>query len=149
MTIERRALALPLLAAGVLSALPASAAPSADEAAVLKRVEAFRTAQVAADAKAFDGLCAKELSYSHSNGRVEDKALFIKNATAGTSKILSLQYQDPKAAIVGDTAIVRFHWLGESQATDGTKSKTDLHILMIWKKMAGDWKLLARASTKL
>src|SRR5439155_14873910 len=47
---------------------------------VAKSVEAFRVAQIAADAKAFDALCAAELSYSHSDGRVEDKATFIANA---------------------------------------------------------------------
>ena len=49
-----------------------------------------------------------------------------------------------------DAAIVRFHWLGESEAVaDGKKSSTNLHILMIWQKQAGEWKLLARASTKI
>ena len=77
---------------------------TADEEAVAKRLEAFRTAQVAADAKAFDALCASELSYSHSDAHVEDKATFIKNATAGKSKFLSLEYQDTKIAVVGPAA---------------------------------------------
>jgi len=86
--------ALGLVAVGLAGATPAQAA-SPDEDAVAKRLEAFRSAQVAADAKAFDGLCASELSYSHSDARVEDKATFIKNATAGRSKFLSLEYKDP------------------------------------------------------
>jgi ketosteroid isomerase-like protein len=149
MDIDRRNLVLPALAVGVLSVLPAVAA-SADEAAVAKNVEAFRAAQVAADAKAFDALCAAELSYSHSDGRVEDKAAFIANATNGKSKWLSLKYEDPKISVVGPAAIVRFHWLGESEAVaDGKKSATNLHILMNWQKQGADWKLLSRASTKL
>jgi len=52
--------------------------------------------------------------------------------------------------VVGDTAIVRFRWVGESQAVaDGKKTNTNLHILMNWQKQGGDWKLLSRASTKL
>jgi len=149
MNIDRRQLALPALAIGLLSVVPAFAA-SADEDAVAKRVEAFRAAQVAADAKAFDALCAAELSYSHSDGRVEDKAAFIANATNGKSKWLSLKYEDPKVRVVGDAAIVRFHWLGEQEAVaDGKKSSTNLHILMNWQKQGADWKLLSRASTKL
>ena len=121
-----------------------------DEEAVAKRVEAFRSAQVAADAKAFDGLCAVELSYSHSDGHVEDKDTFIKNATTGKSKFLSLEYKDPSVSVVGDAAIVCFHWLGESDTIpDGKKSSTNLHILMNWQKQGGEWKLLSRASTKL
>ncbi|MEJ0075563.1 MAG: nuclear transport factor 2 family protein [Alphaproteobacteria bacterium] len=148
MTIDRRELALSALAVGLLG-VPAFA-ESPDVEAVAKKVEAFRAAQVAADAKAFDALCAPELSYSHSDGRVEDKAVFIANATSGKSKWLSLKYEDPKVRVVGDAAIVRFHWLGEQEsAADGKKSSTNLHILMNWQKQGADWKLLTRASTKL
>ena len=150
MNIDRRKLAaLPALAVGLLGIAPALAA-SADEDAVAKNVEAFRAAQVAADAKALDALCAAELSYSHSDARIEDKPTFIANATSGKSKFLSLKYEDIKIRVVGDAAIVRFHWLGESEAVaDGKKSSTNLHILMNWQKQGTDWKLLSRASTKL
>ena len=149
MNIDRRHFALPALAIGLLGVAPAFAA-SGDEEAVAKNVEAFRAAQVAADAKAFDALCAPELSYGHSDARVEDKAVFIANATSGKSKWLSLKYEDPKIRVVGDAAIVRFHWLGEQEAVaDGKKSSTNLHILMNWQKQGPDWKLLTRASTKL
>jgi ketosteroid isomerase-like protein len=149
MNIDRRQLALPALAIGLLGMVPAFAA-SADEDAVARNVEAFRAAQVASDAKAFDALCAAELSYSHSDGRVEDKAVFIANATNGKSTFLSLAYQDTKIRIVGTAAIVRFHWVSESQAVaDGKKSANSLHILMNWQKQGADWKLLSRASTKL
>jgi ketosteroid isomerase-like protein len=150
MNIRRRQLALPALAVGVLGVLPAFAAQADEEAAVAKNVEAFRAAQVAADAKAFDVLCAPELSYSHSDGRVEDKATFIANATSGKSKFLSLAYEDVKVRVVGTVAVVRFHWVGESESVaDGKKSATNLHILMNWQKQGADWRLLSRASTKL
>jgi ketosteroid isomerase-like protein len=148
MKINRRQLALPALAIGLLGAVPAFA--GADEDAVTKNVEAFRAAQFAADAKTLEGLCAPELSYSHSDGRVEDKATFVTNATDGKSKFISLAYQDLSVRVVGSSAIVRFHWVGESQSVpDGKKSSTNLHILMNWQKQGADWKLLSRGSTKL
>ena len=149
MTITRRELALPALAVSLLGIVPALAA-AADEEAVAERVEAFRKAQIAADAKAFDALCAEELSYSHSSGRVEDKATFIANATNGKSKFVSLEYRDITIRIVGPAAIVRFHWVGEQESVpDGKKTSTNLHILMNWQKQGSDWKLLSRAATKL
>ena len=148
MNINRRQLALPALAIGLLGAVPAFA--GADEDAVTKNVEAFRAAQFAADAKTLEGLCAPELSYSYSDGRVEDKATFVTNATDGKSKFISLAYQDLSVRVVGSSAIVRFHWVGESQSVpDGKKSSTNLHILMNWQKQGADWKLLSRGSTKL
>jgi ketosteroid isomerase-like protein len=154
MNIDRRQLILPALAFGLLSAAGVSVVPalaaSADEEAVAKNVEAFRAAQFAADAKAFDALCAEELSYSHSSGKVEDKATFIANSTNGKSKYLSLEYQDTTIRVVGPAAIVRFHWVGEQQAAaDGKKTATNLHILMNWQKQGADWKLLSRSATAL
>jgi len=82
--------------------------------------------------------------------RCTRRATFIANATKGKSKFLVLEYLDPQIRVVGPAAIVRFHWVAESQsAADGTKSKTNLHILMNWQKQGSDWKLLSRASTKL
>jgi Domain of unknown function (DUF4440) len=154
MNIDRRQLALAAVALGALSVVPVSVLPafaaSADDEAVAKNVEAFRAGQIAANAEALAALCAAELSYSHSDGRVEDKATFIANATNGKSKFLSLEYQDPGIRVVGPAAIVRFHWVGEQEAVaDGKKSSTNLHILMNWQKQGADWKLLSRAATKL
>jgi ketosteroid isomerase-like protein len=149
MDIARRHVLLPALAVGLLGVLPAVAG-SPDEEAVAKNVEAFRQAQIAHDAKALDALCAAELSYSHSDARIEDKATFIANATSGKSKFLTLEYKDPQVRVVGPAAIVRFHWMAESQViADGKKNNTNLHILMNWQKQGSDWKLLSRASTKL
>jgi ketosteroid isomerase-like protein len=154
MNIDRRHIALPALALGLLSAasafVPRAFALSADEEAVAKNLETFRKAQAAQDAKALDALTAAELSYSHSDAHIEDKATFIKNATSGKSKSISLEYKEPWIRVVGDAAIVRFHWVAESEAVaDGKRSSTNLHILMTWQKQAGEWKLLDRASTKL
>jgi ketosteroid isomerase-like protein len=150
MNIRRRQLALSALAMGLMGVAPALATEADEEGAVAKQVEAFRAAQFAADAKGLDALCAPELSYSHSDGRVEDKATFVTNATSGKSKFLSLAYEDVKVRVVGTAAVVRFHWVGESESVaDGKKNATNLHILMNWQKQVGDWKLLSRASTKL
>ena len=154
MDISRRHLTGPLpvlglVAVGLLGATRAFAL-NADEEAVAKKLEAFRTAQQAKDGKALEALILPELSYSHSSGVVQDKAEFLKGATDTKTKFLSLEYKEPWIKVVGDAAIVRFHWVAESEAiADGKKSSTNLHILMTWLKQGGDWKLLNRGSTKL
>jgi hypothetical protein len=150
MTINRRDLALSSLAISALALATPVLAASADEEAVAKKVEAFRLAQIAADPKALGALCWDDLSYSHSSGKVEDKATFIANATDGKSKFLSIEYKDPTIKVVGPAAIVRFHWIAEQEmAADGKKVPTNLHILMNWQKQGDEWKLLSRAATKL
>lgn len=152
MTIERRRIALTAIAGGLalIAAAPAVANTSADEATVAKKLEAFRAAQAAKDGAALAALIAPELSYSHSNARVEDKDAFLKGATNPATRTLVLEYNDRWIRVVGDVAIVRFTWKSESETiADGKKSSTNLHILMNWQKQDGDWKLLSRASTKL
>lgn len=136
------------VAVGGMIAAPAFA--GVDEDAVARNLEAFRSAQVAANASAFTALAAPELSYSHSDGRVEDRATFVANATAGKSSFTALAYRNPSIRIVGNAAIVRFNWVGEQKAVaDGKLTATNLHILMVWQKQGDDWKLLARGATKL
>ncbi len=149
MNIDRRQLALPAITIALFGFGPAFAA-SVDEEAVAKNVEAFRLAQIAADGKTLDALCAAELSYSHSDARVQDKAAFLDGATNRKTKYLSLDYQNPKIVVVGQAAIVRFTWVSESEAiADGKKSTVKIHVLMNWQKQGADWKLLSRAATKL
>ena len=151
MDIERRNLALPVLMAGLLAALPTeSQAATADETALKKRVEAFRDAQRAKDAKALTALTLPELSYSHSDARVEDQATFVTNATSTKSKVIFINYDDIWTKTIGDVGLVRFHWTSEGEnVADGKRSGANLHVLQVWKKAGADWKLLGRCSTKL
>jgi hypothetical protein len=152
MHIDRRHLALPALALGMLAATPALAplafAATGDEAAVAKDTEAYRVGLMAGDAKALGALTAPELSYSHSDGHIEDKTTFVANASNGKTKWLSLVFNDTTVRIVGDAAIVRYKFVGENQTGD-KKNDVNLGILMVWQKQHGQWKLLARCSTKL
>jgi len=147
MNIDRRQLALPALALGLLSVVPAFA--GADEDAVAKNVEAFRVAQAAGNAEGLASLCAEELSYSHSNAKVDTKASLLDGTAKANYKWTSLEYKDPTIRVVGPTAIVRFTFVGEQEFTDGKKTPQNLHILMNWQKQGNDWKLLSRAATKL
>ena len=147
MQIDRRQLALPALALGLLTALPAFA--GADEDAVLKNVEAFRKAQAAGNAEALVSLLAEDLSYSHSNAKVDTKASLLDGVAKANYKWTSLEYKDPTVKVVGPDAIVRFTFVGEQEFTDGKKTPQNLHILMNWQKQGDDWKLLSRAATKL
>ena len=152
MNISRRHLTGPLpvfglLAVGLLGA-KAAQAMTADEEAVAKRLEAFRAAQFAHDAKALDGLCAAELSYSHSDARVQDKAKFIDGVMTRKAVIKSIDFSDLTVAIVGNNAIVRHLWVSESEL-DGKVTNTKIGVLQVWQKQDSGWKLLARASFRL
>jgi len=92
MDIERRRIALTAVAGGIalLATLPAAANSSPDAQAVAKQLEAFRSAQAAKNGDALAKLVTPELSYSHSNARVENKAEFLTGVTNPATRTLLL-----------------------------------------------------------
>ena len=149
MKIDRRQLALPALALGLVSIVPVPAFAGADEDAIAKNVEAFRAAQAAGNAEGIAPLCAEELSYSHSSGSIDDKAKLLNGVKTANYKWTTLEYKNPTVKVVGPAAIVRFNFVGEQEFTDGKKTPQNLAILMNWQKQGSEWKLLSRSATKL
>jgi len=149
MQLDRRhfALTLLVLVLGLLTAPVAFA--GADEEAVLKNVETFRAAQAAGRADAIAPLLAEDVSYSHSNGAIEDKAKVLAGIANANYKWTSLEYKSPAVKVVGVVAIVRFTFVGEQEFADGKKTPQNLAILMNWHKQGSEWKLLSRAATRL
>lgn len=136
------------LAFGLLASFYAFAGAAED--AVMTQVESFRKAQLSANVNELTSLTASELSYSHSDGRVEDRSTFVTNATSGKAPFVALEYRNPSVRVVEDSAVVRFNWVGEQHiVATGLKSNTNLHILMVWQKQKNEWKLLARSATKI
>jgi ketosteroid isomerase-like protein len=127
--------------------VPAMAA-AGDEEAVKQAVEALRKAILAQDKAKLETLTAEQLSYSHSDARVEDKAKFIDGVMTRKGVVKSIDFPDLTVAIVGNNAIVRHLWVSESEL-DGKVTNTKIGVLQVWQKQDSGWKLLARASYRL
>jgi hypothetical protein len=125
----------------------AAVAESADEVAVAQAVEALRKAIFGQEKPQLEALCAEQLSYGHSDGRVENKAQFINGVMTRKAILKSLTLSDHTIAIVGVAAIARHTWASESE-TDGKLTSTKIGVLQVWQKQDGAWKLLARQSVR-
>jgi Domain of unknown function (DUF4440) len=149
MRITRRHLTMAgALALGGVGLWRSSAvAASADEAAVAQAIEALRKAVFAQEKAQLEALCADELSYGHSDGRVENKAQFINGVMTRKAIVKSLTLSDHTIAIVGTDAIARHTLVSESE-TDGKLTSTKIGVLQVWQKQGGTWKLLARQSVR-
>lgn len=137
-----------VLALALLGVAPVVVAQSSDEAAVAQAVEAFRNAMLQADRSQFEALCAEQLSYGHSAGRVENKTQFIDAATSRRSTWKFITLTDQTNQIVGNTALVRHTFTGETER-DGKTNPVKIGVLMVWQKQDGKWKLLARQAVRL
>ena len=150
MNLLRRDLAA---AAGVL-ALGAAAfagpvlANTEDEAEVKKAVEELKAAWLKQDKVKLEAITLPQLSYSHSDARLEDKAKFIEGVIGRKATVKSLEFPEMTVQVVGNTAIVRHLWVSQTEL-EGKVTDTKIGVIQVWQKQDGGWKLLARASYRL
>jgi uncharacterized protein DUF4440 len=151
MNVSRRDLAVAgvcaLVAPGLLLSGGAGA-EAADEAAVTESVEILRKGLLEADRTKLEEVTAAQISYGHSDGRVETKEQFIHAVMTRPQTVKSLAFPELKVAIVGDAAVARHIYLAESER-DGKATTTRIGALQVWQKQNGGWKLLARQGFRL
>ena len=148
MKLSRRHLA----AAGALAlsapTLIRSAHAQSADMTVKNAVEELRMAWFKQDKAKIESLTAEQLSYSHSDARLEDKTKFIDGVMTRKATFKSLEWPELTVQVVGNNAIVRHLWVSESEL-DGKVTNTKIGVMQIWQKQDGSWKLLARASWRL
>src|SRR5881409_3440887 len=123
-------------------------AQTADEAAVAQSVETLRKALLEGDKTRLEQVAAAQISYGHSDGRVETKEQFINGVMTRKQVVKSLAFPELKVAVVGNAAIARHIYLSESER-DGKPTTTRIGALQVWQKQDGGWKLLARQGFRL
>ena len=151
MNVSRRdvvvASAFALGASGLLFS-GAAQAQAGDEAAVADAVETLRKGQLEASKEKLEQVTAAQVSYGHSDGRVETKEQFINAVLNRKQTVKSLAFPELKVAVVGNNAIARHIYLAESEL-DGKATTTRIGALQVWQKQDGAWKLLARQGFRL
>lgn len=130
------------------SVLNIAFAQSKDEAAVASAVESLKKAMIDADKATLENLTDEALSYGHSNGKIEDKAEFVRAIVSGESDFVTINLTEQTIKIAGNAAIVR-HKLAGTTNNSGKPGTANLALLMVWQKQKGGWKLLARQAVKI
>jgi negative regulator of replication initiation len=125
-----------------------ASADAADEAAVTEGVDILRRALLEADKVKLEQVASAQISYGHSDGRVETKEQFINAVMTRKQVVKSLAFPELKVAVVGNAAIARHIYLSESER-DGKATTTRIGALQVWQKQDGGWKLLARQGFRL
>jgi ketosteroid isomerase-like protein len=111
-------------------------------------IEALNKATISQDQPVLEKLTAEELSYGHSTGLVENKAAYIKDILSGPTHFFQIDNTDQTINLADDLAIVR-NICSIKGTKDGAPLDIKIGILMIWKKVGADWKLVARQGYKL
>ncbi|MGB3007693.1 MAG: nuclear transport factor 2 family protein [Chitinophagaceae bacterium] len=123
-------------------------AQSKKENQVVEANEQLRKAMVDADKAQLEKLVSEKLSYGHSGGHIDDKKEFVEKITSGKSDFVAIDLTEQTVSVSSKTAIVR-HILTAKTNDGGKPGEVHLRVMLVWQKMAGKWKLLARQAVKI
>jgi hypothetical protein len=126
----------------------ASNAQNADEAKVLAGVETLHKGLIERSKPILESISAKELTYGHSGGMIDDKAAFIDRTINGPVKFNSITPSNLNVSLAGNNAIVRYIF-SASATNEGKPAELKFGVMMVWQKTNDQWKLLARQGYKL
>jgi Domain of unknown function (DUF4440) len=123
-------------------------AQSTEEMKVSEAVEILKKALLDPDKTMLEKILHEDLSYGHSSGQIETKAMLITSLTTNESDFKTMDLQEQTVKVVGKNAIVR-HKLFADTANKGVASTAKLNVLLVFVKVKGEWKLLARQAAKI
>ena len=139
---------IPLTAALLLIVVVNLSAQTRCEKAVAKSAESLRLAMISGNKNDLDNIVLDDLSYGHSGGLVETKSAFIDKFATGKSDFVTINIKEQTIDVNKKTAIVR--QVLSADTNDNNKPATvNLKVMLVFVKVKGDWKLLARQAVKL
>jgi uncharacterized protein DUF4440 len=149
MKIDRRRLGIAGAAmVGAAAVLRHAPALAEDDAAVKDAVEKLRKASLAADQSALTALADDQISYGHSDGRVQNKTEMLAGFAGRKATVKSIDFPELKVAVAGNVAVTRHLYVSDSEL-DGKVTNTKIGVIECWHKAGSDWKLLGRQGYKL
>ena len=123
-------------------------AQSKDEMELSALIDHLNVAIVKADKNSLEQIVSGHLSYGHSSGKVENKTQFIETVLNGPMKFSSIELTDKTISLAGKNAVARNTFTGKATA-NGEPKEIKIQVLMVWQKVKGHWKLLARQGFKI
>jgi len=119
-----------------------------DTVALKENVRRLDAALLSKDSVELVKLLDDEVTFGHSNGWVESKADVFRDLRTGNLVYEKIETSDVRINGDNDWASVRL--IVNVKGTVNTKGfEMKLHVLQVWKRVKGEWRLIARQSTKI
>jgi ketosteroid isomerase-like protein len=131
-----------------ISASFAAVSQTKEEKKVEAAVAYLISALESGDKTALENITMEKLSYGHSGGNIETREQFIENLVSGKSDFVTIKTSNQTVSISGNTSIVRLR-LDAKTLDKGKEAEVHLHVMLVFQKEKGDWKMLARQAVKL
>ena len=141
--VDRRLFLAGLAAQGV------SVRSAGNAEADVRKAEADRFAAMRArDAAALDRLLASDLTYTHGDGRVVDKAAFIADLKTGDFQYKTIEPNDIKVRVLDDVAIVT-GGAAMSVVNKGAPAEIRIRYTTVHIRRNGVWQMIAWHANRL
>lgn len=118
------------------------------EQAILKLEEEWVAALISADAPALERIYSESLTYTHSSGATDTKAIYIANLKAGKTKYESLVREDVKVRVFGNTAL-HTSKTNIKLVSNGQPQAFAVKMLHVYVKEGKNWRMVAHQTTRL
>ena len=125
-----------------------SVVTSADGKAVLETEKQRFAAQVSKNYDVLDKVLGNDLVYTHSNGNVDSKQSYIQSIRDGKSKYDSIDMEEQKVRVYGNTAIINGVCLIKA-TNNGETINTHLRYTDVYVRNGSQWQMVAWQSFKL
>lgn len=130
--------------ATLLVALGVVSFAASPEDGVREAAAAWRKAVIAKDEAALHRLCAGDLTYTHANGRTQDKAEYIA-AVVKTGRYESFAEEDTKIRVYGNAAILTGYVDVKMIGAEPYRVRT----IEVYVNHGGQWQLTAKQSARI
>src|SRR5262249_383174 len=133
-----KSLILILLSAAVL--MPATTDAKAEKD-VLAALEAWKQACIHKDKAAFEKIYHSDLTYGHSSGLMENKAVAIKHMLDNKVAYVGLDFSDTAVRVYGNTALITGRTTIHEKTADGKMQDVVLSVLYTFLKGPQGWQM--------
>ena len=137
-------LAVPVTATRAETKAPKAPAGDVVKAAELKRFEAAQKS----DLDALGQLLADDLTYTHSTGVLETKAVFLDSLKSGKLQFKKIEPADLQVRVYATNAVIN-GTAKISVVSEGQPKDVHIRFTDVWVSHAGRWQMVAWQSTKL
>lgn len=101
------------------------------------------------DSILLDKLFAKQVTYGHSKGKVENRSEALRGIINNKSTYTDTALTNIQVIITNKTAVVRHLFKAKEIKADGTTGQLNFTMMLVWIKQNKHWRLMARQAVAL
>ncbi|MER3498055.1 MAG: hypothetical protein C4308_05170 [Chitinophagaceae bacterium] len=115
---------------------------------IMMKIFGLKNALINKDSVALADLLAEDVSYGHTNGLIQTRSQLIRSVMSAEQDYKSIDVLDMKVRLYDNTAVVTMKSKID-MIYQGKPLMMDMNITLVWVRIKGQWKLVARQSVKL